>query len=398
MSRLSRSSLLLVLVSLNLVACGSHASDAAGTSHADASAPSEAGANTDDAGATEGGASDGGYPQLLIEPDQGMTRVYDLISSAKKTLDATLYELTDTMATGLLTQAAANGVKVRIILDQNLEMSDNTKAYDALGAANVEVHWANPTYASTHQKTITVDATTSAIMTLNLESDDYATSRDFAVFTQDPADVAAIETVFNGDLQNASITPPTADGLVWSPTNSESSLVGIIGNAKATLLVENEEMGDETIVSALSSAAKRGVDVKVTMEQSRSYQTEFETLQAAGVQVNVYSHSATLYIHAKVILADYGTSAAKVFIGSENFSNASLTENRELGIITSDASIMAGINTTLTSDFNGGTTFHPLDGGAYGGPGDAGGGADAGTLGNDAGGQDVGGAEDAGND
>ena len=48
-------------------------------------------------------------------------------------------------------------MKVRVILDQNLEMSDNTTAYNALGAADVQVHWANPTYAATHQKTITVD-------------------------------------------------------------------------------------------------------------------------------------------------------------------------------------------------------------------------------------------------
>ena len=55
---------------------------------------------------------------------------------------------------------------------------------------------------------------------------------------------------------------------------------------------------------------------------------------------------------------------------------------------------MAWINTTLTSDFNGGTTFYPLDGGAYGGADDAGGGVDPGTPG----GEDAGGAEDAGTD
>jgi cardiolipin synthase len=395
------SSLALVFVSLNLAACGSHSSDTP-DSHPDASttvSPDAGGG--DDASVTQdaGSAPDGGYPRLLIEPDQGMTPVYDLLTSAKSTIDATLYELDDTMATQILTQAAKNGVKVRIILDQNLEMSTNQTAYTALSAlANVEMHWASPTYDSTHQKTITVDQTTSAVMTLNFESDDYATSRDFAVLTQDPVNVAAIEKVFAADLQNASITPPTGDGLVWSPTNSLPSLLGVIEGAKSTLLVENEEMGDLQIVAALSTAAQRGVDVKVVMEQSRSYQSEFESLQGTGVKVNVYSHSQKLYIHAKVILADYGTSSASVFIGSENFSSASLTENRELGVITSDAAIMAGINTTLTSDFNGGTTFHPLDGGAYGGP-DAGSPSDAGTppvdAGEDAGADDAGATEDA---
>ena len=38
-------------------------------------------------------------------------------------------------------------------------------AYNTLSAATVQVHWADTTYAATHQKTITIDGTTSAIMT-----------------------------------------------------------------------------------------------------------------------------------------------------------------------------------------------------------------------------------------
>jgi phosphatidylserine/phosphatidylglycerophosphate/cardiolipin synthase-like enzyme len=68
--------------------------------------------------------------------------------------------------TTLLTQAAASGITVRVILDQNLEMQSNTTAYGALMTGGVQVHWANPTYAATHQKTITIDGTTSATMSM----------------------------------------------------------------------------------------------------------------------------------------------------------------------------------------------------------------------------------------
>ena len=54
---------------------------------------------------------------------------------------------------------------------------------------------------------------------------------------------------------------------------------------------------------------------------------------------------------------DYGTSAAKVFIGSENFSSASLNKNRELGLILTDSSILSSTESTLTSDHNGGTSW-----------------------------------------
>ena len=89
------------------------------------------------------------------------------------------------------------------------------------------------------------------------------------------------------------------------------------------------------------------------------YKTEFNALNKAGVQIRTYKDtSTTLYIHAKVILADYGVSGAeKIFVGSENFSVASLTKNRELGLTMATASILETFNTVLTSDFTGGTAW-----------------------------------------
>jgi cardiolipin synthase len=295
---------------------------------------------------------------LVTEPNQGLTPIYNFISSAKKTIDMTMYEFTDTTGEQLLAQAAAAGVVVRVILDQNLEKSSNTAAYNYLSENGVQVHWANPTYAATHQKTITVDGATSAIMTLNLTSQYYSTSRDFAVIENDPNDVAAIETTFQADFTNATITPPDGDDLVWSPTNSQSSLLAIINGAQHSLLVENEEMSDTNIVNALVSAATRGVLVQIAMtNDDNDYSSEFKKLVAAGAEVGTYAETASLYIHAKVILADYDSPGAQVFIGSENFSSASLTENRELGLITSNAAIMASIYSTLTSDFTGGAVW-----------------------------------------
>jgi cardiolipin synthase len=295
---------------------------------------------------------------LVTEPDQGITPIYNFIGTAKKTIDMTMYEFTDTTGEQLLAQAAAAGVTVRVILDQNLEKSSNTAAYNYLTANGVQVHWANPTYAATHQKTITVDGATSAIMTLNLTSQYYSTSRDFAVIENDPNDVAAIETTFNADFTNTAITPPDGDDLVWSPTNSQSAMLAVINGAEHSLLVENEEMSDTNIVNALVSAATRGVLVQIAMtNDDNDYSSEFNKIVAAGGEIATYAETASLYIHAKVILADYGSAGAQVFIGSENFSSASLTKNRELGLITADAAIMASINSTLTSDFTGGTAW-----------------------------------------
>ena len=294
---------------------------------------------------------------LVVEPDDGVMPIYNLVTSATKTIDVTMYELRDTTFTGLLTTAAANGVAVRVILDQNLEMHSNTTAYDALTAGKVSVHWANTIYSATHQKTITVDGKTSAVMSLNLVTSDYAGTRDFAVITNDAADVAAIESVFGDDFTDATVTPPLGDDLVWSPTNSKSAMVALLNDAKTSLLVENEEMSDSDIVAALEGAAVRGVNVQIVMTASKSWDTEFAGLKTAGAKVVTYAENASLYIHAKAILKDFGQKGAQVFIGSENFSNASLTENRELGVILTDPAILTSMNATLSSDFKGGTAY-----------------------------------------
>jgi phosphatidylserine/phosphatidylglycerophosphate/cardiolipin synthase-like enzyme len=295
---------------------------------------------------------------LVTEPDQGLTAIYNLIASATKSIDMTMYELTDVTVTDALAKAAAAGLTVRVILDQNDEKTANTPAYNYLSANKVSVHWANPAYAVTHQKTITVDQTTSAIMTLNLTPNYYATSRDFAVITNDAADVAAIEATFNADFTNATITPPTGDNLVWSPTNSLSSLEALINGATQSLLLSQEEFDEPAMQSALEAALKRGVSVTLVQEDIEgAYTTALNALKSAGAKIAVYTSNKGFYIHAKTVLADYGTASAKLFLGSENFSTASLTENRELGLIFSDAACMTGVYTAISQDFTNGTAF-----------------------------------------
>jgi cardiolipin synthase A/B len=306
---------------------------------------------------TSGTGSGSSTQSLVIEPDQGMTPIYNLLNSAQKSIDMTMYELVDTQCQQILAQQATKGVAVRVILDQSLEKTSNTPAYTFLNANGVKAVWSNPAFQASHQKTITIDGKTTAIMTLNLTSRYYSTSRDFAVIEDNANDIAAIEATFNADFASASITPSTGDDLIWSPTTALNALLGLISSAKTSLRVENEEMGDAQIVTALEDAAKRGVAVEVAMTNGGTYTTEFNALKAAGVKVNTYVTTAPLYIHAKIILVDYGQSGQVAFVGSENFSNPSLTENRELGLTVTDPSILGALNTTFGSDFQGGTPW-----------------------------------------
>lgn len=293
------------------------------------------------------------------ETDKSITPVYTFINSATKTLDMTMYEFVDTTAQADLIALAKKGVAVRVILDQNSEYDANEPAYKALTAGGVSCHWANPTYAVTHQKTITVDSKTSLIMTLNLTSEYYATTRDFAITDTDANDVAEIETVFNADFVNGTVTPTKADSLIWSPNLSQAALLAFINSAKHTLYVENEEMSASNIVSALAAQAKAGVAVTVIMtNDDNTYESEFETLTKAGVKVYTYAdNESTLYIHAKTMVLDYGYSDENAYLGSINFSTASMTENRELGQTTQNSTVLTSLYNTLVADYQGGTLW-----------------------------------------
>jgi cardiolipin synthase A/B len=175
-----------------------------------------------------------------------------------------MYELADPAAEADLAGAAARGVKVRVILNQHLEKPRNTSAYDYLAAHGVHVGWGPAdTY---HQKTLTADDRTSVIMTLNLVAEDYPGTRDFAVIDTNRADVTAIVTTFNADFAGQAVTPPDGAHLVWSPTNAEASILSVINGVTRTLAVENEDMGDPAITSALAAAARRGVNVTMTAD------------------------------------------------------------------------------------------------------------------------------------
>jgi phosphatidylserine/phosphatidylglycerophosphate/cardiolipin synthase-like enzyme len=290
---------------------------------------------------------------VLTEPEAGIGPIYRLITGARSSVDLSMYELADPTAEADLAAAAARGVSVRVILDQYLEKARNAAAFDYLGSHGVHVRW-GPAGTIYHQKTLTVDDATSVVMTGNLDAEYYPDTRDFAVIDTRRADVAAIVATFNADFHGRGIDPPDGTDLVWSPTNAEASILSVINGAAHTLAVENEEMNDPAVIAALAAAARRGVHVTVTMTASPDWDAAFAELDRDGVHIRLYPDiPADLYIHAKAIVADAGRPGQQVLIGSQNFSVASLDYNRELGIRTGNASVVAAVSAALSRDYAG---------------------------------------------
>ncbi|HEY0932189.1 MAG TPA: phospholipase D-like domain-containing protein, partial [Trebonia sp.] len=189
-------------VAVALAGCKGAEADLGGSS---GSGPGSGSATVQAAGPVSAGS---GTLRVLAEPQAGLSGIYQLITGARSSIELTMYTLRDPTAEKELAAAAARGVSVRVILDQHLEKKFNTATYSYLKAHKVKVTWAPPgvTY---HQKTLTVDSKTSVIMTLNMNSNDYPTTRDFAVFDTSKSDVAAVVTTFNADFAHKTrFSPP----------------------------------------------------------------------------------------------------------------------------------------------------------------------------------------------
>jgi cardiolipin synthase A/B len=294
---------------------------------------------------------------VIVEPDAGMAPVYALMSSPRRTLDLTMYELVDPTAEALLANDAARGVRVRVILDSRLERQRNQPAYDFLHSRGVEVVWSSRRYFATHEKTFVIDGTTAVVMSLNLTDRYYATTRDLVVVDHDRPDVAAIESVFAADLRGASIGTPAADDLIWSPGQSQADLVALVDAARRSIAVESEELSSRPVIEALIAAARRRVAVSIAMTYDQDWLPALHALALAGARISLLHGESPLYIHAKLLAIDAGAAQGRAFVGSENLADSSLLRDRELGVVLVAPRLVAQVSAVIGSDVSAGQAW-----------------------------------------
>jgi phosphatidylserine/phosphatidylglycerophosphate/cardiolipin synthase-like enzyme len=296
-----------------------------------------------------GAASTTPVASVWTEPQAGYGFLDAAIDGAHRSIDVSMYELSDPTIEHDLVAKARDGVLVHVLLNSDYDGRDeNTAAANVLRAGSVHVAWA-PAGTIFHAKYVVIDGRTAYIGTGNFVAYDYSSTRDFWVQDSSRSDVAAMVRTFNADFANRGTAPVASGGLVWSP-GSTSALVGLIDSARTSLLVENEEMDSPAVEEALEGDARRGVDVKVVMTYSLEWSSALNALAHEGVHVSLLN-SSHLYIHAKVMCVDCRATAGTVFIGSENFSTSSLSYNRELGVITTSLNAIHAVEAAVESDY-----------------------------------------------
>ena len=198
-----------------------------------------------------------------------------------------------------------------------------------------------------------IDGTAVYIMTANfsrsaLGGSSGSTNREYGIIDTNPRDAQAVSAIFTADWNRTTAQFNDPD-LVVSPVNSRNDFNTLINSAHSTLFIEAEEMNDSDIEQALVNAAQRGVHVEIILPAAQgssgdSNSAGIATIKQGGLQVR---EDPQLYMHAKIIVVD----GKEAFVGSENISAQSLDQNRELGIIVSDANVLSRLQTTFQKDW-----------------------------------------------
>jgi cardiolipin synthase A/B len=294
---------------------------------------------------------------LLIEPEAGISPIIDAINQTVSSIDLTIYTISDSRIINALISAQKKGVNVRTLYNDHFfsgsGKATNQKTMDILTKAGIKTKKSSSDFTLTHQKSFVLDNSKAIIMTFNLEPSYFSTSRDFAIITTDASVVAEIKAVFEADWQGNKINPNNPS-LIWSPDNSKLKLKKIIDNAQNTLDIYTMELQDDDIMNTLIQAKERGVAIRIISAELSNIGGEDanmnwrQALTEAGIANKI---DKTLFTHAKVILADYGTNKQIAYVGSINFSENSIDKNRELGILSSDSVALDRLQKIFNDDW-----------------------------------------------
>jgi phosphatidylserine/phosphatidylglycerophosphate/cardiolipin synthase-like enzyme len=278
---------------------------------------------------------------LYIEPHASPEPIIQVIQSARHEVSASIYYLTDRPILNALHAAHARGVNVRVIIEgkpygmKPWQVRKEEKAIEATGATlhlapyRFESHGDH--YAFQHSKYICTGHECE-IGTANFDWSAFHKNMEYLYVTKNSSVVQAVNAVFNADWNNRKAPAFAHRVLVISPGTSAAQLLEVIGQP-GPIDVESEELGPYApILDALSA---KGKDLRLILPANINSEDQRNVafLRQHGCQVRLMPVKP-IYEHAKMIV-----DRSLAFIGSENFTQTSLDDNREMGLLLNGSAV-----------------------------------------------------------
>src|SRR6202453_717511 len=298
---------------------------------------------------------------LVVLPDDSAKPILDAIHHASKSLRIKMFVFTDSSLMEAVIAAHQRGVVVRIMLNPKRRsgVSENDETRAKLVAAGIDVLDSNPAFDVTHEKSMVVDDKTAFVKSLNWDSENLTETRDYAIITSEPLEVAEVTNCFEADWSRQEFASGKTAKLIWCRGNGRERISEFIDSAKHSLWLQNERYQDQMIIEHLVRAKTRGVKVHVMARAPHTLKKEkllegvggLRILNDVGIDVRKLKG---LKLHAKMLLAD----GERAIIGSINLAPGSFDSRRELAIEVGDKHVVDRLHDVVRHDWK---HSHPLD-------------------------------------
>jgi cardiolipin synthase A/B len=298
---------------------------------------------------------------IIVLPEDSAQPILDAINGATKSIRIKMFVFSDPSLIKAVTDAHKRGVDVRVMLNPARRdgKEENAEVRKALTEAGIKVVDSNPCFDLTHEKSMVIDDTTAMVQSLNWETENLTTTRDYAIITSHKHEVEEIAQCFDADWSRGKFDTGEQSHLIWCIGNGRQRLGMLIDNARHTLWLQNERYQDPTIIEHLVRAHTRGVKIHIMARPPHKLKKDkliegvsgLRILQDLGIKIHKLRH---IKLHAKLLFAD----DARAIIGSINLAPGSFDSRRELAIEVDDPHIIHRIRKTLEDDW---ANSHPLD-------------------------------------
>ncbi len=298
---------------------------------------------------------------LIVLPEDTAQPILDAIHRAETSIRVKMFVFSDPSLLAALLAAHKRGVSVRVMLNSERRdgQKENSESRATLIAAGIEVLDSNPCFDLTHEKSMVVDDRLAFVQSLNWQTENLTSTRDYAITTTHKHEVDEVIEGFEADWHRTPFTPSQRHHLIWCIGNGRQRIGQFIDSAKHTLWLQNERYQDPTIIEHLVRAHCRGVKIHLMARPPHKLKRDkliegvsgLRVLQDLGVKIHKLRH---IKLHAKLLFAD----DARAIIGSINLAPGSFDSRRELAIQVDDAPILERIRHTLHHDWE---NSRPLD-------------------------------------
>jgi phosphatidylserine/phosphatidylglycerophosphate/cardiolipin synthase-like enzyme len=298
---------------------------------------------------------------IIVLPDDSARPILDAIKNATKNIRIKMFVFSDPSLLQSVMDAHKRGVDVRIMLNPARRdgKEENGESRKAFTYAGIKVIDSNPEFDLTHEKSMVIDDAVAFVQSLNWETGNLTTTRDYAIVTTHRHEVAEVAECFDADWNRTKFDTNDQKHLIWCIGNGRQRIGQLIDGANHTLWLQNERYQDPTIIEHLIRAYSRGVKIRIMARPPHKLKRDkliegvsgLRCLQDLGVKIHKLKH---IKLHAKLLFAD----DARAIIGSINLAPGSFDSRRELAIEVDDDHIIRRIKKTLEEDW---TNSHPLD-------------------------------------